>query len=462
MTRSSIFSVGLVLLVSVWSSVGSSSAEAADPYAMAREILVRERVATAGVTDSRVLDSIRQTPRHEFVPLEQVPRAYFDMALPIGHSQTISSPFIVASMTESLDPQPRDIVLEIGTGSGYQAAVLSPLVDQVYTIEIVKELGEQAAKDLRRLDYDNVHTRIGDGFLGWPEVAPFDKIIVTCSPESVPLPLIEQLREGGQMVIPVGQRYQQTMYRMIKRDGKLVRQPLQPTLFVPMTGTAEDSRQELPDATNPRVVNGNFNQPPPSSIPRRPESQGSSSLPGESLPIGSPDSSPPAAGDDGASELTPDASQEDYIAGWYYGRQVRWINADSGNGSSSRSGGHVRFYNETPGLASHLLQGIAIDGSLISTIRLSAKCRTENVRMGPTPDAVPMLALSFYDEDRADLGMVTIGPFRGTRPWKTASRLVRVPTNTREAIVRIGLFGATGTAEFDDVEIEKIGHRSGR
>ncbi len=143
------------------------------------------------------------------------------MALPIGDSQTISSPFIVALMTAALDPQPTDKVLEIGTGSGYQAAVLSPLVEHVYSIEIVEELGQTAKRTLSRLDYKNVSTRIGDGFLGWPNAAPFDKIIVTCSPESVPRPLIEQLREGGQMIIPVGERYQQTLYRMTKKDGEL-------------------------------------------------------------------------------------------------------------------------------------------------------------------------------------------------------------------------------------------------
>ena len=194
---------------------------AKDPFAKDRDRLVRERIETAGVTDKRILDSIRNTMRHEFVPKSQRPRAYFDMALPIGSSQTISSPFIVALMTEALQPKETDKVLEIGTGSGYQAAVLSPLVKHVYTIEIVHELGETAANVLERLDYENVSTRIGDGFLGWPDAAPFDKIILTCSPETVPKPLVDQLREGGQMVIPVGERYQQTLYRMTKKNGKL-------------------------------------------------------------------------------------------------------------------------------------------------------------------------------------------------------------------------------------------------
>src|SRR6056297_2640284 len=239
---------------------GNSQVRSEDPFVEARQRLVETRIRPAGVTNTGVLDAIRRTPRHEFVPRSQLPRAYFDMALPIGHSQTISSPFIVALMTEALDPQPTDKVLEIGTGSGYQAAVLSPLVAEVYTIEIVRPLGEKAARVLAELEYDNVSAKVGDGFLGWPEAAPFDKIIVTCSPESIPQPLVDQLREGGQMIIPVGERYQQTLYRMIKKDGKLERQPLRPTLFVPMTGEAEESRQLQPDPANPQVVNGDFEQ----------------------------------------------------------------------------------------------------------------------------------------------------------------------------------------------------------
>ena len=173
------------------------------------------------------------------------------MALPIGHGQTISPPFIVAYMTEQLDPQPTDKVLEIGTGSGYQAAVLSGLVKEVYTIEIVDALGRRAAADLKRLKYANVHAKVGDGYQGWPEHAPFDKIIVTCSPENVPPALTEQLKEGGRMIVPVGQRYQQVFHLLKKIDGKLVTEALRPTLFVPMTGEAEQRRQVRPTRPSP-------------------------------------------------------------------------------------------------------------------------------------------------------------------------------------------------------------------
>lgn len=397
--------------------------DASDPYAEARRRLVETRVRSAGVTNERVLDAIEQTPRHEFVPAAVRHQAYYDMALPIGSSQTISSPFIVASMTETLDPQPTDKVLEIGTGSGYQAAVLSPLVDEVYSIEIVEPLGVAARHVLDRLGYENVFTKIGDGFKGWPEKAPFDKIVVTCSPESVPLPLIEQLREGGSMIIPVGERYQQTLYRMIKKDGTLIRHRLQPTLFVPMTGTAEESRHTQPDPDHPTLVNGDF----------------------ESAYV--------ASDSEDAAEIEPSGEQSvrdsEYVTGWYYGRQVERF-VEHGNAMA-------RFENETPGLSSHLLQGFAIDGSRVSSIRLSAKIRTHKIVKGTESDAWPMLAISFYDGSRRDLGLITLGPYRGTRDWHTDGRILRVPPTAKEAIVRIGLFGATGRVDFDDVVVEKIG-----
>ncbi|MEO1614585.1 MAG: protein-L-isoaspartate(D-aspartate) O-methyltransferase [Planctomycetota bacterium] len=388
---------------------------AADRFQPARDNLVETRIETAGVVNPRVLDSIRRTQRHEFVPRDLWSRAYYDMALPIGHKQTISSPFIVASMTEALDPQPTDRVLEIGTGSGYQAAVLSPLVDHVYTIEIVHELGEKAAETLARLDYANVTTKVGDGFQGWAEHAPFDKIIVTCSPESVPQPLVDQLREGGVMIIPVGLRYQQTLYRMVKRDGKLQREALRPTLFVPMTGHAEATRDVLPDPENPIAVNGDF-------------------------------------------EVVASGDEEkllEFVPGWYYGRQVSQISGTSDD-EAPQGKHYVRFQNETPGLDSHLLQGIAIDGRVVSQVRLSGWVRTEKIRVGPTPDAMPMIAISFYDDLRRDLGTFQLGPFRGTRSWREHSRLLRIPIGTREAILRLGLMGATGKADFDSIRLEKI------
>jgi protein-L-isoaspartate(D-aspartate) O-methyltransferase len=175
-------------------------------------------------------------PRHEFVPVNLRAQAYGDFPLPIGHGQTISQPFIVAFMTEKLEPKPTDKVLEIGTGSGYQAAVLSELVSNVYTIEIVEPLARRAEADLKRLNYTNVFVRAGDGYKGWPEAAPFDAVIVTCAPENVPDPLVEQLKEGGRMVIPVGASGYQELYLLRKNKGKVEREAILPVRFVPMTG----------------------------------------------------------------------------------------------------------------------------------------------------------------------------------------------------------------------------------
>lgn len=385
---------------------------ATDPLTAARNRMVETRIEAAGVRDPRVLRAMRETPRHEFVPRAVRGQAYFDMALPIGGAQTISSPFTVAWMTEVIDPQPTDRVLEIGTGSGYQAAVLSPLVAEVYTIEIVQALGLRARQTLQELGYQNVQVRVGDGFAGWPEAAPFDKIIVTCSPESVPRPLVEQLREGGKMIIPVGERFQQTLYLMTKVDDQLVGEPLQPTLFVPMTGQAEQQRREHPDPANPAILNGDF----------------------ETL-----------------REVDEDSALAGTIPGWYYERQVSHLQGDAYAGQH-----FVRFTNETPELASHLLQGLPLDGRHVTSIRISGAVRTDSVQPGNQGDSLPAIVLNLYDEQRRDAGVFVIGPYRGSRGWRHHSRLVRVPPQAREAILRIGLFGATGTVDFDAIKVEPI------
>jgi protein-L-isoaspartate(D-aspartate) O-methyltransferase len=202
--------------------------------------MVAEQLAAPGrdITNARVLTVMGRIPRHEFVPERLRRDAYRDYPLPIGHGQTISQPYIVAFMTEQLEPKPTDRVLEIGTGSGYQAAVLAELVAKVYTIEIVTELAQRAAADLKRLGYTNVHVRAGDGYKGWAEAAPFDAIIVTCAPERVPQPLVDQLKEGGRLIIPVGRIWNQELVLLRKRGGKLEQHAVLPVSFVPMTGEA--------------------------------------------------------------------------------------------------------------------------------------------------------------------------------------------------------------------------------
>ena len=220
--------------------------DAEEKFRKLREEMVRTQIASErwtgsdAVHDPRVLDSMRKTPRHRFVPAELVPHAYDDGPLPVGYGQTISQPYIVAKMTELLEPKAEHRVLEIGTGSGYQAAVLSPLVAQVYTIEIIEPLGNAARQRLATLGYKNIEVRVGDGYFGWPEKAPFDGIIVTAAANHIPPPLIEQLKPGGRMVIPVGNPFQPQMLVLVTKGSKGPRdvqvRSLMPVAFVPLTG----------------------------------------------------------------------------------------------------------------------------------------------------------------------------------------------------------------------------------
>ncbi len=199
-----------------------------------REEMVRTQIEARDVSDPAVLQAMRSVPRHRFAPDHPPEQAYADRPLPIGHEQTISQPYIVASMTERVRPDSTDRALEIGTGSGYQAAVLAEIVDSVYTIEIIPELAATAAKRLNRLGYDNVVVRNADGFKGWPEQAPFDVIVVTAAPENIPPPLTRQLAEGGRMIIPVGpERQTQQLMLVTKEDGEISKQVLAPVRFVP-------------------------------------------------------------------------------------------------------------------------------------------------------------------------------------------------------------------------------------
>jgi protein-L-isoaspartate(D-aspartate) O-methyltransferase len=182
---------------------------------------------------------MRSVPRHEFVPASVRGAAYDDRPLPIGYDQTISQPYIVALMSESLDLEGEESVLEVGTGSGYQAAVLGELAQRVYTIEIIPELGERARADLERLGYDNVSVRVGDGYRGWPDAAPFDAIMVTASPEHVPEPLLKQLKPGGRLVLPVG-AYRQVLLRITRGEHGFESDTLAAVRFVPMTGEARE------------------------------------------------------------------------------------------------------------------------------------------------------------------------------------------------------------------------------
>jgi len=378
----------------------------AEPHESARNRMVDDFVVAAGIKDGGVIGALRCTRRHEFIPARFARQSHSDMAVPIGYGQTISSPFIVGLMTESLAPKPTDRILEIGTGSGYQAAVISSLVQTVYSIEIVESLGRKAAATFKRLGYENIMTRIGDGYRGWPEHAPFDKIIVTCSPEEVPAPLVKQLKEGGLIVIPVGERYQQELILFRKRDGKLVEESRRPTLFVPMTGHAESNRRVLPNPARPKLVNGGFEKGP--------------------------------------------VKKTSFVDGWYYQRQLHWVTkADAPEGKS-----YVTFRNNEPGQIAHLLQGVPVNGRRVGHLDISAWVRSSDVVPGTGCHESAVIAVSFIDRYRKGIGSRKIGPFHGSTKWHQVSDSVRVPRDATEAIVRVGLLGATGELSFDAVELK--------
>jgi len=393
-----------VIAVAVVLSGFSQPARSQDRFAAPRMQMVKEHIASEGVTNPRVLEQMGKVPRHEFIRADLRNLAYYDLALDIGFKQTISPPFIVAYMTECLDPQPTDRVLEIGTGSGYQAAVLSDLVQDVYTIEIVEPLGRRSAALLDRLGYKNVHCKVGDGYQGWPEHAPFDKIIVTCSPEDIPKPLVEQLKEGGKMIIPLGERYQQVFHLLEKENGELKQTRLIPTLFVPMTGKMEELREKLPDPLRPQVVNGGFET---------------------------------------------GLDEQGLASGWHYQRRAELVDeAVEGNKS-------ICFTNTEAGRTSHILQGFPLNGAKISQLTLRWSMKSAGIKEGRLPTDTPGIVIYFFNEQRHPIDKVSIGPWVTDSPeWKSHSHTFRVPPTAREAIIHAGLNGATGRLWLDDIRME--------
>jgi protein-L-isoaspartate(D-aspartate) O-methyltransferase len=237
----------MILLLSCLLVLPSQHAQAADKYAAQRQQMVAEITDDArrlvkyidkDALSDRVIEVMGTVPRHLFVPPAMRSAAYENRPLPIGYGQTISQPYIVALMTDLLQPRAEHKVLEIGTGSGYQAAVLSGLVKEVYSIEIIDQLGQSSKRVLQELGYDNVSTRVADGYDGWPEQAPFDSIIVTAGISHIPPPLIRQLKKGGTMVIPVGSSFQTQQLTLVKKDhnGAITTRQIIPVIFVPFTG----------------------------------------------------------------------------------------------------------------------------------------------------------------------------------------------------------------------------------
>ena len=386
-----------------WTAVATAQSRRFDEL---RDEMVTAHIEGEGITNPAVLQAMRAVPRHEFVPSAQKARAYEDLALPIGHQQTISPPYIVAYMTNELDPQPGDRVLEIGTGSGYQASVLAQIVKDVYTIEIVSALSKQAEERMQDLGYMNVHCLDGDGFKGWPEHAPFDKIIVTCSPENIPQPLIDQLKESGRMIIPVGERYQQSFHLLVKENGKLKDERLASTLFVPMTGESEERRRVQPDPDNPQLVNGSFDL---------------------------------------------DENDDEKPDGWHYQRQTTMCDDAPMDGEYC-----LRFENKDSALISQALQGSAINGRTVGTLRLNYWVRCNSIVPGREIAEQAAVVVHFYDNIRREVGTTVLGKWRGSFGWQNARSTVIVPSNAKELIIRIGLNGAQGQLDLDDLQMTAV------
>lgn len=422
----------------------------------ARERMVERELVRAGIRNPDVLAAMKSTLRHKFVPAKLRTQAYEERALAIGYGQTISSPFVVASMTEALAPQPDDVVLEIGTGSGYQAAVLSPLVKEVYSIEIVEPLARQAMRALKSLHYSNVHVRAGDGYKGWPEAGPFDKIIVTCSPESPPPALVEQLKDGGLMVIPLGERYAQNLC-VLKKDGtRLMNQPIRPILFVPMTGAAEKSREILPDPKNPTLRNGDFEKVmlgQKSEIEKMPEQRNSlyeeSGESGIDEELENDRETESSEGDEESKEetLIPEV--------WCYLRQARVEKMDEEN-ESDENHYCLRFENRTPGANSQACQGIGVDGRSVTSIRFKMRIRGEKLMPDMARGGRPGVFIVFIDEKRNTIQSSIVGGWKGSFDWRTVSFSIDVPSSAREACIYFGLHGSRGTLWIDDVKIEGV------
>ena len=361
----------------------------------ARNRMVDEDVVGAGVKNSLVIQSMRDTPRHEFVLPKLIEpgvsrHVAADRRTPNYFAADVRGLYDRAVGSAAEGSRVGDRHRQRLSSGGAQSVGKRGVHDRNHRIA-----GKARKQTLNRLKYTNVFVKIGDGYQGWPEHAPFDKIIVTCSPEEVPQPLIDQLKEGGRMIIPVGERYQQVFHLLKKQNGELVNEALRPALFVPMTGKAEESRQVQPDPLHPKLINGGFEE---------------------------------VVGTDGQP------------TGWYYVRQMKVVTApDAPEGQN-----YVTFSNSEPGRASRAVQGFPIDGRKVHDLELSCMVRGAEITPGSAPDQKPQLAIMFLDENRSPVGHLKIGPWEGTFAWQRVTGRIRVPPHAREGIVNIGLLGATG------------------
>ncbi|MDD3586439.1 MAG: protein-L-isoaspartate(D-aspartate) O-methyltransferase [Thermoguttaceae bacterium] len=454
------------ILLLIWGAVAAvnsdvSSATAKEPQEVERPIVPEARrmvleilVPTKQLESENVLKAMMRVPRALFVPRELRSVAYQDFALSIGDGQTISPPFVVAYMTEVLDPQPTDKVLEIGTGSGYQAAILGLLVSKVYTIEIVRPLGKKAQSLLKKLKYDNVFCRVGDGYKGWEDAAPFDKIIVTCSPEEIPQPLIDQLKEGGKMLIPIGDRYHQYFYLCTKTGTELKKDVLIPAFFVPMTGQAEETRKEQPDPKNPSIVGGSFeeiNTGSPGPVgwyyTRNVEVKDDDNAPdGKRILVF--DNTPIVQAYENKNRL----DQRELSYRQDTSKPVRQTDSEE----DSRR--HNQYLQE---LTTHLLQPFPVDGVSVKRLNFSCMLHATDLKPLDRRQTIPLVTISYFDADWNYLDeQIVIAVGKGNFEWRKFERFdLPVPRKAKFGSLRMGILDGTGKLEVDSVELAKAKKR---
>jgi protein-L-isoaspartate(D-aspartate) O-methyltransferase len=372
----------------------------------ARRLMVQEEIAAQGIENERLLEAMREVPREQFLPLSRRNLAYINVAITYGDGQIVLPPLVTAHLIEQLNPQKNDKVLVIGPGSGYSTALLSRMAREVYAVEIDPAVAKMAEETLARLKYTNVKLRVGDGFEGWKEHAPYQRIIVECSPDSVPKALVEQLAEGGMLLVPTGDEFDQTMHLCKKENGKLTTLSLWPTLLLPMKGKAEELRSQSEMPRDPSILNGGFE------------------------------------------ELVP--KTKDIPAHWAYVRQGRAI-ADEFCPEGKNS---LAFVNITAGAAATALQAFPVDGKKVSELSFACKVWGKDIRPGQNRQQLPRVEVRFFDEKRRLVGGDWMGGWHLTFDWLGKEHVFSVPRTAKFAVLRIGLGGATGEIRFDDLRLE--------
>ena len=454
-----------------------------DPTAAARNRMVQRHLVERGLKNPRVLDAFRTVPRHRFLPPKTQRQAYDDESIPIGEGQTITPPYDVAFMTEVLDPKPTDRVYEVGTGSGYQSAILSRLVKDVYSIEIHAPLSKRATQVHKDLGYTNIHTRIGDGYVGWPEAAPFDAIIVTCAPTKVPQPLFDQLKEGGRMVIPIGDRFNQMVHLIIKKDGKRVDQRAEADIVRADDGPRSGRGGRRP--TRGGAVQEGFRQgrspakmtTGTGSVPTRERQTPRSRRDdvGSSCCIGrvglrscwqascgtawrscfAQEELIERPGPPPVDNLEADENKDGVPDGWYNARDVKWMTEGGAPvGPALRS---LRVHSARPAGAAE--PRLRCRRPQDRGDRPWLWIRQNNIQVGEREGDEPGLMIDFLGvRAPPPVSRGIFGPWTHSvrDRWTRVAKRIPVPPGTKDAIMSVGLMGATGTLDFDGLTVDLI------